>query len=200
MFLILEPLSLPHIYERLPYVHCVHFLKRWKIVYMHISCLFFKFVIIYCVIYVLFIVSHLRFVKQRIHYSDSSWTSFFFLMWSGIQIGNWSRWLTDLFGIEDDDSIENMNNENGNDIEVEVERKELDTSFKAFHLLNALSDLMMLPKDMLLSRSIRKEVFILKLFSLPFQSFFCFDPRILFLSPVLKVFHISRYVLHLVHH
>ncbi|XP_058227771.1 uncharacterized protein LOC131336113 [Rhododendron vialii] len=71
-------------------------------------------------------------------------------------IGNWSRWLTDLFGIEDDDSIENMNNENGKDIEVE--RKELDTSFKAFHLLNALSDLMMLPKDMLLSRSIRKEV------------------------------------------
>lgn len=31
-------------------------------------------------------------------------------------------------------------------------------SFKSFHLLNALSDLMMLPKDMLLSKSIRKEV------------------------------------------
>ncbi|KAF7137160.1 hypothetical protein RHSIM_Rhsim07G0057700 [Rhododendron simsii] len=51
-------------------------------------------------------------------------------------IGNWSRWLPNLFGIEDDDSIENMNkNENGTDIEVE--RKELDTSFKAFHLFNA---------------------------------------------------------------
>lgn len=72
-------------------------------------------------------------------------------------IGNWSRWLTDLFGIEDDDSIENENNDD-NDNNDEVERKELDTSFKAFHLLNALSDLMMLPKDMLLSRPIRKEV------------------------------------------
>lgn len=48
-------------------------------------------------------------------------------------IGNWSRWLTDLFGIDDD-------------------------SFKPFHLLNALSDLMMLPKDMLLDSRIRKEV------------------------------------------
>lgn len=56
-------------------------------------------------------------------------------------IGNWSRWLTDLFGI-DDDSFEDEN----------------DASFKSFHLLNALSDLMMLPKDMLLSSTIRKEV------------------------------------------
>lgn len=37
------------------------------------------------------------------------------------------------------------------------ERQGKDTS-KSFHLLNALSDLMMLPKDMLLSRTIRKEV------------------------------------------
>ncbi|CAI9300514.1 unnamed protein product [Lactuca saligna] len=51
------------------------------------------------------------------------------------KIGNWSRWLTYLFGIDDDD-----------------------TSFKSFHLLNALSDLMMLPKDMLLDSTIRKEV------------------------------------------
>lgn len=72
-------------------------------------------------------------------------------------IGNWSRWLTDLFGIEDDDSIENEDDDD-NDNDDEVERKELDTSFKAFHLLNALSDLMMLPKDMLLSGPIRKEV------------------------------------------
>ncbi|KAF7115342.1 hypothetical protein RHSIM_RhsimUnG0058800 [Rhododendron simsii] len=36
-------------------------------------------------------------------------------------IGNWSRWLPNLFGIEDDDSIENMNkNEKYN---IEVERK-----------------------------------------------------------------------------
>ncbi|CAK9145478.1 unnamed protein product [Ilex paraguariensis] len=70
-------------------------------------------------------------------------------------IGNWSRWLTDLFGIEDDDSLED---EDGPDNTDADETKECDTSFKSFHLLNALSDLMMLPKDMLLSRSIRKEV------------------------------------------
>ncbi|KAL7585629.1 hypothetical protein Lser_V15G42923 [Lactuca serriola] len=33
-----------------------------------------------------------------------------------------------------------------------------DSSFKSFHLLNALSDLLMLPKDMLLDSTIRKEV------------------------------------------
>ncbi|KAK6928499.1 NT-type C2 domain [Dillenia turbinata] len=60
-------------------------------------------------------------------------------------IGNWSRWLTDLFGIDDDGASED---ETDGD----------DTSFKSFHLLNALSDLMMLPKDMLLSKSVRKEV------------------------------------------
>ncbi|GAV57038.1 hypothetical protein CFOL_v3_00576, partial [Cephalotus follicularis] len=67
-------------------------------------------------------------------------------------IGNWSRWLTDLFGVDDNhDARENENDGDGND-----ERHE--TSFKSFHLLNALSDLMMLSKDMLLSRTIQKEV------------------------------------------
>ncbi|KAG8637738.1 hypothetical protein MANES_15G158800v8 [Manihot esculenta] len=61
-------------------------------------------------------------------------------------IGNWSRWLTDLFGIDDD----------SNEEEDDDERQ--DISVKSFHHLNALSDLMMLPKDMLLNRSIRKEV------------------------------------------
>ncbi|KAL6994459.1 hypothetical protein U1Q18_043552 [Sarracenia purpurea var. burkii] len=69
-------------------------------------------------------------------------------------IGNWSRWLTDVFGIDDDDSFVDKN-DHDNDDDMEKER---DTSFKSFHLLKALSDLMMLPKDMLLSRSIRKEV------------------------------------------
>ncbi|XVF16227.1 hypothetical protein REPUB_Repub10bG0013500 [Reevesia pubescens] len=66
-------------------------------------------------------------------------------------IGNWSRWLTDLFGIDDDDSVGDENDQDDSD-----ERQE--TSLKSFHLLNALSDLMMLPKDMLLSRPIREEV------------------------------------------
>ncbi|EOA32757.1 hypothetical protein CARUB_v10016062mg [Capsella rubella] len=61
-------------------------------------------------------------------------------------IGNWSRWLTDLFGIDDED-------EDNSD-----ENSYVDTSFKTFHLLKALSDLMMLPKDMLLNSSVRKEV------------------------------------------
>lgn len=65
-------------------------------------------------------------------------------------IGNWSRWLTDLFGMDDDDLLEDDNENDETD-----ERP--DTTFKPFHLLNALSDLMMLPKDMLLSKSIRKE-------------------------------------------
>uniref|UniRef100_A0A5B6ZG44 C2 NT-type domain-containing protein n=1 Tax=Davidia involucrata TaxID=16924 RepID=A0A5B6ZG44_DAVIN len=69
-------------------------------------------------------------------------------------IGNWSRWLTDLFGIDNDDSLEDENDHDNDDNET----KEYDMSFKPFHLLNAWSDLMMLPKDMLLSRSIRKEV------------------------------------------
>ncbi|XVF13936.1 hypothetical protein REPUB_Repub09cG0012800 [Reevesia pubescens] len=66
-------------------------------------------------------------------------------------IGNWSRWLTDLFGIDDDDSVGDEKDQDDGD-----ERQ--DTSLKSFHLLNALSDLMMLPKDMLLSRPIREEV------------------------------------------
>nr|GEV51550.1 hypothetical protein [Tanacetum cinerariifolium] len=61
-------------------------------------------------------------------------------------IGNWSRWLTDLFGI-DDDPLEDENDD-----------RKADSSFKSFHLLNALSDLMMLPKDMLLDSTVRKEV------------------------------------------
>ncbi|XP_044503013.1 uncharacterized protein LOC123223738 [Mangifera indica] len=66
-------------------------------------------------------------------------------------IGNWSRWLSDLFGLDDDELVNNKN------VDDEVDERH-DSSFKSFHLLNALSDLMMLPKDMLLSRSVRKEV------------------------------------------
>ncbi|CAN7009546.1 unnamed protein product [Brassica rapa subsp. trilocularis] len=57
-------------------------------------------------------------------------------------IGNWSRWLTDLFGIDDDEENSSY----------------VGTSFKTFILLKALSDLMMLPKDMLLNTRVRKEV------------------------------------------
>nr|GMC67182.1 uncharacterized protein LOC109180610 isoform X1 [Ipomoea batatas] len=68
-------------------------------------------------------------------------------------VGNWLRWLTDLFDINDGCLPEDENN-----VEDINDRRENGASFKPFHLLNALSDLMMLPKDMLLSSAIRKEV------------------------------------------
>ncbi|CAL9096794.1 unnamed protein product [Musa acuminata var. zebrina] len=66
-------------------------------------------------------------------------------------IGNWSRWLTDLFGMDVDDFDTEENDQDDDKIPISV-------SFKSFHLLNALSDLLMLPKDLLLEKSIRKEV------------------------------------------
>lgn len=79
----------------------------------------------------------------------------------GSQIGNWSRWLADLFGIDDDDVddgdlVEDDENKAGDT--NDHERKGQDPCSKPFYLLNAMSDLMMLPKDMLLSRTVRKEV------------------------------------------
>ncbi|GMI70833.1 hypothetical protein HRI_000752600 [Hibiscus trionum] len=67
-------------------------------------------------------------------------------------IGNWSRWLTDLFGIDDNDRPEDSDGV-GN-----CKNDACDGSFKSFCLLNALSDLMMLPSEMLVDRSTRKEV------------------------------------------
>ncbi|KAH0697453.1 hypothetical protein KY290_015321 [Solanum tuberosum] len=64
-------------------------------------------------------------------------------------VGSWSRWLTDLIGFEDEDSPEHSNIF-GNDKKTE--------SFKAFRLLNALSNLMMLPFEVLIDASTRKEV------------------------------------------
>ncbi|CAO2169593.1 unnamed protein product [Urochloa humidicola] len=63
-------------------------------------------------------------------------------------IGNWSRWLTDKLGIDDDDS----------DIGNNDDERRGGAQSKSFQLLNELSDLLMLPKDMLLEKSIRKEV------------------------------------------
>ncbi|KAK7285544.1 hypothetical protein RJT34_20319 [Clitoria ternatea] len=60
-------------------------------------------------------------------------------------VGNWSRWLTDMFGIDADDCPQE-DHENG------------DGEPKSFVLLNDLSDLLMLPKDMLIDRQIRQEV------------------------------------------
>ncbi|KAJ7970631.1 nucleolar protein gar2-related [Quillaja saponaria] len=67
-------------------------------------------------------------------------------------IGNWSTWLTDLYGMDTDESLDHTYYHSDSNDERRI------TSFKSFHLLNALSDLLMLPMDMLLDRSIRKEV------------------------------------------
>ncbi|KAL9254766.1 hypothetical protein AKJ16_DCAP00068 [Drosera capensis] len=68
-------------------------------------------------------------------------------------IGNWSRWLSDLFGMDDDDDQVDDGNDGDDD-----QSSMIDCSFRSFHLLKSLSDLMMLPKDMLLNSTIRKEV------------------------------------------
>ncbi|XP_059283366.1 uncharacterized protein LOC132036965 [Lycium ferocissimum] len=68
-------------------------------------------------------------------------------------IGNWSRWLTDLVGSGDANLVDDENR-----VDNEDDGSEYDSSSEFFYLLNALSDLMLLPKDMLLSRTIRKEV------------------------------------------
>ncbi|OWM67204.1 uncharacterized protein LOC116207775 isoform X2 [Punica granatum] len=67
-------------------------------------------------------------------------------------VGNWSRWITDAFGMDADDAVkEEHQNENEH-------WQGGDSDPKSFVLLNELSDLLMLPKDMLMDRSIRKEV------------------------------------------
>lgn len=68
-----------------------------------------------------------------------------------MQVGNWSRCLNDLFGKNFNDNQHSSENDNGT-------RRSGDAKLKCFHLLNSLSDLLMLPKDLLMDRSIRKEV------------------------------------------
>ena len=48
-----------------------------------------------------------------------------------------------------------------NEDKQDDDRLDVAASFKSFHLLNALSDLLMLPKDMLMDRSIRTEVHVI---------------------------------------
>lgn len=57
--------------------------------------------------------------------------------------------------MDSDDSAKSDENENGED---DDHRRGDDGVSKNFPLLNSLSDLLMLPKDMLLNKSIRKEV------------------------------------------
>ncbi|PON91663.1 nucleolar protein gar2-like protein [Trema orientale] len=68
-------------------------------------------------------------------------------------VGNWSRWLTDMFGMDADDAPPEDEH-----CSEDHDKQRGDREPKSFLLLNALSDLLMLPKDMLMDRSIRKEV------------------------------------------
>ncbi|OIW07261.1 hypothetical protein TanjilG_08376 [Lupinus angustifolius] len=64
-------------------------------------------------------------------------------------ISNWTRWLSDLFGTVGSDSHEHSN---------QNEKPNCESAVKPFQLLRALSDLMMLPFEMLADESMRKEV------------------------------------------
>ncbi|CAL5073670.1 unnamed protein product [Urochloa decumbens] len=66
-------------------------------------------------------------------------------------VGNWSRWLSDTFGMDGAESEKDGQDNDGDDRRDAAESN-------CFKLLNELSDLLMLPKDMLLEKSIRKEV------------------------------------------
>lgn len=68
-------------------------------------------------------------------------------------VGNWARWLFEFFGMDTDSTAEDENNIHEGD-----DRRDTEESPKSFPLLNALSALLMLPKDMLLDRTIRMEV------------------------------------------
>lgn len=70
-----------------------------------------------------------------------------------LQVGNWSRLLTDMFGIDAEDCLEEYQENSEND-----ERQSGDGERKSFALLNDLSDLLMLPKDMLIEKQVRHEV------------------------------------------
>ncbi|CAN6716644.1 unnamed protein product [Malus baccata var. baccata] len=70
-----------------------------------------------------------------------------------MQVGNWSRWLSDMFDMDADDYLQEDHPGGEDD-----DRQTGDGESESFLLLNALSDLLMLPKDLLIDTRIRKEV------------------------------------------
>ncbi|XP_073062459.1 uncharacterized protein [Primulina eburnea] len=67
-------------------------------------------------------------------------------------VGNWTRWLTEFLGKDADSSASDGKNSYCTDGKMD------DGETKCFPLLNALSDLLMLPKDMLMDPTMRMEV------------------------------------------
>lgn len=68
------------------------------------------------------------------------------------QVGNWSRWFSDKLDMEEDSLPIDDTETYSDDHNITHDKT------KCFFLLNELSDLLMLPKDMLMDRSIRNEV------------------------------------------
>ncbi|KAL8489667.1 hypothetical protein ACS0TY_025534 [Phlomoides rotata] len=68
-------------------------------------------------------------------------------------VGNWERWISDFLGMDADSSAKGEKQTMDNDDDKSVTEEP-----KSFPLLNALSDLLMLPKDMLMDRTVRTEV------------------------------------------
>ncbi|XVF75842.1 hypothetical protein PTKIN_Ptkin13bG0219300 [Pterospermum kingtungense] len=77
-------------------------------------------------------------------------------------VGNWSRWLTDMFGMDGDDALKEGQHNCQDDFRQNGNRES-----KSFIFLSALSDLLMLPKDMLMDCSTRKELQVCPPISLP---------------------------------
>lgn len=75
-----------------------------------------------------------------------------FNLFAILQVGNWSRWFSNHLGLELD-TLPSDDPETNNDDQQTTRAKT-----KCFCLLNELSELLMLPKDMLMDESIRKEV------------------------------------------
>ncbi|KAK6149187.1 hypothetical protein DH2020_016712 [Rehmannia glutinosa] len=69
-------------------------------------------------------------------------------------VGNWTRWMSDFLGIDADSYVQDEKKilDDNDDDKRSTEEP------KSFPLLNSLSDLLMLPKDMLMDRTIRLEV------------------------------------------
>ncbi|KAK4357609.1 hypothetical protein RND71_023219 [Anisodus tanguticus] len=90
-----------------------------------------------------------RFINLANSFSPKMLRDLLLLLRMHASIGDWSRWLSTLFGIEENDS--SGDNE-------DLLHDKVPGPAKPFHLLNALSSLMMLPFEMLADPQMRKEV------------------------------------------
>lgn len=72
-----------------------------------------------------------------------------------MQVVTWSTWLSALLSVKDPSSAETSTKD---ETKAQAERVESPGTPKTFSLLKATSDLLMLPKDMILDMAMRREV------------------------------------------